>query len=467
MTFLSLSLVACNKQTLHGDTSSREIPTPAATTAEPQQKTKEAIPLTGAAVSTQASNGKSEKKTTSNEAFFPFANLEKYKFLDSFNEICSKIDFQLEQNKCYTEVARITKNPKICDNVDDTIFRGKDFCYTAIAYVTKDPSFCNSFKAYDMKKVCNEAVAVARGDVELCDQLDTLPMRESCYNLLLWKKKDPSLCDKITTETGKESCIMESAQIMGDISLCEKLEKEDFPARAMCISGMVDRDYYHSGCLNVGENINREVCFNTVEETLRDFKPILDATPCNSIKNDEFKPSCLRSFVRVTGDTSLCSQIEANTSDWFQCIKAAATANKDKAACLNINNEKHRELCLMDVSIFTNDIALCKSLDSTARKDECIKYLAIENNDVSLCKQANSKDDRVWCIKHVARATQDPAICGEIDANNNAARGSCYTGLFLKRDDWHYDCGWVNDWSHLKACMFAKAQGMQKGGFSG
>jgi len=466
MAFLSLSIISCSQKTILVDAPSQEIPTPAPL-AESQEKPKEGSPLTGAAVSLPATKGKTEKKHQATGAFSSFANLERYKFIDSYKEICSKIDFPLERNRCYTEVARITKNPEVCKDIDDSIFRGSEFCYSAIAYVTEDGSYCDAFQAFDQKKVCKEAVAVARGDVELCDALDTVPMRESCYYLLLWKNKDPAICNKIKTDTGYEGCIMESAQVTGDVSRCELLEKEDYPARSTCISGLVDRDYYHSGCLNVGENINREVCFDILEDVLKDFMPFRETSACNSIKNEEFKASCIRSFVRVSGDISLCSQIEANTSDWFQCIKAAAVANNDKGACERIKNEKHRELCLMDVSIFSNDVELCRSLGSTARKDECIKYLAIANNDASLCKETNSKEDRVWCIKHVARATQNPTICEEIDPGNNAARGSCYTGLFLSRDDWHYDCGWVNDWSHLKACMFAKAQGMQKGGFSG
>lgn len=53
---------------------------------------------------------------------------------------------------CYSEIAKKTKNPVICEKIEESLMRGA--CYSNIAEETKDPTVCDKIESDIFKASC-------------------------------------------------------------------------------------------------------------------------------------------------------------------------------------------------------------------------------------------------------------------------------------------------------------------------
>ncbi len=120
------------------------------------------------------------------------------------------------RNGCYSEIAAIKKDIKICDNTEDQGFNDKDSCYLSVSYDSKDFSICENIKNLIYKYQCYKHIAVNIGNIDIClkiprdyallRDLEGLDFQDACYYDVALKTQNPIFCDKIQLEIFREDC---------------------------------------------------------------------------------------------------------------------------------------------------------------------------------------------------------------------------------------------------------------------
>lgn len=111
-----------------------------------------------------------------------------------------------ENNRC---VIAKDGNPKQCDHLYSSF--QKDRCYLELAKISKDPSYCSMINVPDDKDYCYVYVAVKKRDPSLCEKVGESiyldkTWKDRCYRGIALAKQDPSICGKIKDQSYKIQC---------------------------------------------------------------------------------------------------------------------------------------------------------------------------------------------------------------------------------------------------------------------
>jgi len=191
------------------------------------------------------------------------------------------------RDDCYDGVARLYKDPEICENISGV--RGKSNCYREIALMIENISLCDLIKDYDYgQDLCYEEVAEALKNPALCEKIKhILSFRDDCYAALAPGLGDPELCEKINENSTSTwvSCIENVALHNKDPIVCGRLEKRDRDS-AYCLIHMAEEMKDHSICERVLYASYRDHCYHKMSVLLN------DKSLCKKIKAEHKRKLC-------------------------------------------------------------------------------------------------------------------------------------------------------------------------------
>ena len=93
-------------------------------------------------------------------------------FLQGNVKYCDCIGLEWYRKNC---VALVTRNPRVCENINDEY--GKDVCFKDLAIAMNDQTICSKIKNKEWKKMC---MAVLTKDMELCQAIKDSEPRHQC-----------------------------------------------------------------------------------------------------------------------------------------------------------------------------------------------------------------------------------------------------------------------------------------------
>jgi len=107
-----------------------------------------------------------------------------------------------------------------------------------------------------------------------------------------------------------------------------------------------------------------------------------------------------------------------------KCYVDAATATKNVAYCLSVNQEDTQIRCIVKV---TGDSATCGDVLTESLRDECYGDAAISSKDLLDCEKIVTASNRDMCYWDVAKITRTQQACELI--GNEQTRGWCHASV--------------------------------------
>lgn len=268
----------------------------------------------------------------------------------------------LSRNICYTHVAMNSGDPEVCKKVQSPYERD---CYIELAKITKDPSLCDYAKL--KYNYCIAEVVTVVPDESLCERISGTVTEGKCYENLAVAKKDHSFCNKMPLdEYGKnksDSCIFSVAATKQDKETCKK----------------ITHPVIQSNCL-------KELTRKEEEKS----QPEIKVTPniCNDEENLISKGECYYKLAQETGNPTWCESITAYEQTLVDIRKASCYLNlgklmKDTSICKMITNIRNDQLiiggyvgaCYNINEEIEEGASMCNTLKKQSDKDACNKAL--------------------------------------------------------------------------------------------
>jgi len=194
---------------------------------------------------------------------------------------CSDLDNDFLKDDCYLENLK-------CSKIKSVIVR--DSCVAELAKTKEDLAVCDLIVTDKTAAYCQEQIAEITNNHDLCNEIDDVYWSNNChYNLAVENDKDV-YCSLITSEDRKVDCFEEIALATNNQLLCEFLptNKQDG-----CIMRIALNKMDINVCQEVNVPLNREVC------KLRIAKKSNNEKMCDQISISVVKSSCKEYFAEI------------------------------------------------------------------------------------------------------------------------------------------------------------------------
>jgi len=161
------------------------------------------------------------------------------------------------------------------ENLEDNDTTPYDVC---LAISTENSFYCKKITRQDAKKTCYNNLAQISGDINICNEIDySQDEKQQCYfnfvNALYWENKSEEIttedCAKIEDSMDKKTCLAFKNR---DVSLCESNKNclTFFPQEMSFCNGATFKD--EDECIRDRALVNKDVsiCGTLSEQTSRD-----------------------------------------------------------------------------------------------------------------------------------------------------------------------------------------------------
>ncbi len=207
------------------------------------------------------------------------------------------------QSECFVDLAVLTKDPEICDRVEDiedagyessAYFTNPGVCFGRVGSVTEyDYDLCEEVSYnQDYYDICNGLIAMNEAedldDPGVCDRLgDDHGWFGDCLSETIDDESELEICDRVPDELDQETC-RNSAYIdltidNEDISYCEKIDSSIM--KAICQGTYAKHFEDLSVCDGFDSDTNTCVCYSMYFEELND-------EACESVSDEGQKSTC-------------------------------------------------------------------------------------------------------------------------------------------------------------------------------
>lgn len=264
---------------------------------------------------------------------------------------------------CYNAIYPLIIDPRICNFV---ALENKGVCYLKTALNLTDPELC--LFSNEKKNECNYFFADYFNDISYCEKMNS--SHDDCSYYVINKTNDPKLCSK--TGSNSDACFFSYSRRNNDSSLCGfagKLKEECYYSLMYAFN-----DSKYCGFVSKpGE------CFYLIAKASNNTQLCL--------KSGDFSQQCFYHFIKLTGDPTLCYQINESTGNrcyWaynknpnqcnpgdFECLKQSGIYNMNITTCLKSNDLMHE--CFYGIAEKQNRLQQCT--DKQIEAVECIKIL--------------------------------------------------------------------------------------------
>jgi hypothetical protein len=132
----------------------------------------------------------------------------------------------LEEYKaiCFSYVARSLKDPEICEKIsplENPLW--KEYCFFEVARTYPEIEVCNKIKIHQQVLAdCYTLLAGILYNVKICEMVKDKEKCEDFFSFRLGLVKDPSVCKKLEEKENKENCYFHLALNLKEEKICEK-----------------------------------------------------------------------------------------------------------------------------------------------------------------------------------------------------------------------------------------------------
>jgi len=151
-------------------------------------------------------------------------------------DLCEKLSDSFPKNLCYHELAKIRKDPSIC-NITEGRYQ---WCCGDLAEITKNYKLCEEIDIYFERTEC---LAEVTGNLSFCEAIDINKYKSACL-IKLGKITDVKECEEVvpknfpTYSEEVQECILKIALTREDVSLCDLIKAKE--TRIRCIAKFSD-----------------------------------------------------------------------------------------------------------------------------------------------------------------------------------------------------------------------------------
>ncbi len=294
-----------------------------------------------------------------------------------------------------------------CDDLLDPHLR--DNCY--FNKVSKNPnediSVCYKIKDARLKDRCVYLLGIAK--MEFCPQISdsSLDLRDDCFYSNAESSGKDSICMRIRNMTMVDKCKNAIAQ-----NACANTDEY---SKNFCLAAR-DKDPKYCGLI---ANKSQECYFDLA-------KNLSDSSICGKIENQPLNKAC---ETLITGDFSLCKQLQYNTS-WDACYQTVAIETNNYSVCDLTVTDTYINACHETLALMNNFPSLCSHLVSEPARDQCYFDVGVKFRDPETCAKIKTSESRDLCAHKMAIAAVRPYFCGFI-SNDYMRAYQCYGELFF------------------------------------
>lgn len=347
--------------------------------------------------------------------------------------ICSKIP-NLYEKQCYIEIAKFFKDPLICAKMAEIMYTSdiisisiQDIsqCFVGVAEIQKDFQVCEEIQKYSLSGVfgCYKKVGGAFKSFDVCENLQS--------NSLLPEKI--------------KHCKFGAAVALQDINLCEKVYN-----KTKCLSDIAiisknpmicEQIYVDNSSHDLNDQYTKDRCYlgTAVEQK--------DPRICEKIKIITIKEECYEAVAAAPQSIFFYGKI-ASPDKNIMNIKE----------CENIVDPDSRDRkCIIDLAQNFADPQICKKTTFTDNKNLCFWLLSWDLKDFSLCDKIEDEDAsnpllKDWCYKKIAKFSKNLTVCGKI--KDIGFRDWCYKDIAVDLKDISV-CNGIEESEYKDICFMA------------
>lgn len=367
-------------------------------------------------------------------------------------DLCNKINDDKIKASCFSYIARVLKDPEICKKVSPEPFPlWKDYCYFEAARTRPELGTCNGIKSYP--QVLDDCYVLLAGilydenicerraellvkkdtkceehlqsklklvkDLSICEKLKKAENKENCYLYTAVNLKNIEICEKIKNSQARENCYSELARILGDEMMCEKIQNSE--AKSKCYSDFIGFHTY-------------ELKFSY--ENVQKFSKTRAINICENIQNEREKEICWHAMAEFLKDFSFCNKIKNQeqlpNKNWcyFNLIITGKVELKDSTVCQEIT--KYQDDCYRSVAKALGDVDICDNLEGKDR-GYCQAAVAKTLTDKSICERIEFQGPKESCYVSLAGHLGDEMLCLKIKERNE--KDKCYLAVAKVKKD--------------------------------
>lgn len=145
---------------------------------------------------------------------------------------CEKFSEYYPNSICYLNLAKIKKNPNLCEKVSGMY----QTCYWELAKILKNPKLCENINAICEK---NQCLAEVTGNISICEEVPDAVEKKTCIGNIL-KNVNIDQCEDTVTEYPSvlyvPDCVKKIALTSKNISLCNLIENKEI--KWSCLAGL-------------------------------------------------------------------------------------------------------------------------------------------------------------------------------------------------------------------------------------
>ncbi|MCX8166405.1 MAG: hypothetical protein N3E37_00950 [Candidatus Micrarchaeota archaeon] len=319
--------------------------------------------------------------------------LNKAKTMNDFS-ICKKIVSSDVTDKCYSELAQISKNSsELCFEIRDSGRRQE--CYFLVAVKFNDSSFCKRISDLALLRKCSQQIS------SKCYAYDNVAQINRCLSLEL---NNSVLCEN------DELCLIDFAVKSNNILTCDLISNEE--TNKACLTLTSGDDY----CAGIKDLKKRYNCYDIAANLSNNMQF------CNMIDSSTLlhKDCYIRTVINQK-KSHLCDNVYAPHNrkvDYVnECYLKYALTNNDVNACLNISIRMDRIPCITKVAYGLNDPTICNYVETLTEKTRCYGNIVYGDKelDANKCIAIEITEWKHNCLITSAFRTKNETLCMQID----------------------------------------------------
>lgn len=354
------------------------------------------------------------KETTRNECYYILAanSLD-----DSFCRMISTSDYYSspKASTCYTNIAILKNDPKICKKTGDPI--NEAYCLSQVAENMQDIDTCRLIEDESKRESCIFKVGVLRQDIAFFFELGKNDNNLASH--LASTTGNIFYCEFISSPSQYQNCIKYNMGRGSDVSYSAQAVSEN--NTSLCY----DSNYKYRCFFEIGfKSQDRDICIGIENDyyrylcnlglKIRNFPICEDAINLGGLKgcfNDLNPPDLLQK--------ELC--IESKDS-WNYCIQTQAERDDNPDYCLLLPPDL-QDRCLSDLAKANDNISICEDIFDFQDRSSC--YLALPNSlTKAFCDERPWPKLRDWCYSRLAEKEGSSDACESI--SDREEKEECY-----------------------------------------
>lgn len=281
---------------------------------------------------------------------------------------------------CFKAIAKNTEDISVCDKINDTVYK-----IQCEATVSKDASKCGGITENvtgwweHQQNVCNVEVAVITENATVCENVvngntNSEFTKDACYRKVASKLFDRRLCDKISingtgafADADKKLC---EAFVTGRIDKCDDLW---VTYKEKCDGYFEQYNIFREKCKE-----KSTLCYLFRNSCIYHTSPYI--VGCSFVSTaiaidtsnltfcEAIGPDCTQQMAYQTNNAELCKGES-------KCYSDIAVRTKNPNICNKIEKEYERDNCLKNIAVITKNVAICNNINTTWIRADCTEKL--------------------------------------------------------------------------------------------